>query len=113
MNQLITLLSNLHTISQDCLRYIKLKNSRKENLKNSEVLREYYGELETISQKISSIFDEQNDINLIANSDLMSGVGRIAEFFSSMPNDEVIQYEDVEELNIPTMIAMAKKQPKG
>jgi hypothetical protein len=113
MNQLITLLSDLHTVSQDCLRYIKLKDSRKEDPKDSGVLGEYYGELETIAQKISSIFDEQNDIDLVANSDLVSGVGRIVEFFSSMPNDEVIQDEDVEELNIPAMIAMAKKQPKG
>lgn len=112
MNRLVSLLTNLHNLVQDCLRYISLKSSEREELKKTGVLGEYYGEMEMLSKDISEIFDDQNNLSLIGDSDLMDQVGKIVEFFSSIPSDEILEKEDVNELNFAHVIELAKKQPQ-
>ena len=110
MKNLVILLTSLNDICHKYLRYIELKSRTEESLDNNDVINEYYGAMETISQQISTIFDEKNNLDLVANTELIDGVSKIVEFFSSIHNDKILDEDDIGELQIDRVISMAQKQ---
>jgi hypothetical protein len=109
MKNLIMLLGSLNDVCQEYLRYVELKSKNGEDIYNNDAISEYYGAMETISQQLSSIFDEKNNLDLISNTELIGGVSKIVEFFSSIHNDKILKKDDIDELQIGQIIHMAQK----
>ena len=109
MNKLTQLLEQLKLEVDSYLEYVGLIQSSSNNFTIDEsVLNEYYGEMESLANQISAIFDESNDTDLIGDTDLIEGVSRIAEFFSSLSNDEIVEPEDIGALDLDRFIDMAR-----